>query len=225
MLGLTVENVLERTIIRTVIPHGAAQLAGAQVGSVIVRVGGRECGTLTHFETIDELRQSQRPLKLTLRRIPDAALKEGRREMSRLIQSPSTYKSARTRRLVKIGEPDQQPRAKRTLAYVTSRSRPQHNTIQPSQPCGSTTRLDTLNTLPLRSTRCSCLYRCLFCSHRRPFCSHICVAPLLLPALPSLVHSACGSHSRPLPSQVRRHPSRRTVALPTAMMRPPIIRL
>ena len=86
MLGLTVENVLERTIIRTVLPHGAAKKSGAQVGSLIVQVGGVKTFNLTHFETIDELRQSNRPLRLVLRQISDDALREAREEMGRLIR-------------------------------------------------------------------------------------------------------------------------------------------
>jgi hypothetical protein len=86
MLGLTVENVLERTIIRTVLPNGAAKKSGAKVGSLIVKVGGVQTYPLTHFETIDELRRSNRPLKLDLRMISADALKEARGEMGRLIR-------------------------------------------------------------------------------------------------------------------------------------------
>ncbi|KAL7539881.1 hypothetical protein ACHAXR_009677 [Thalassiosira sp. AJA248-18] len=87
MLGLTVENVLERTIIRTLLPDGAAQHAGAQVGSLIAKVGNVDTSNLTHFETIDELRQSQkRPLKLTLRHIGKDVLRRAREEMGRLIR-------------------------------------------------------------------------------------------------------------------------------------------
>eukprot|EP00978_Attheya_sp_CCMP212_P015484 scaffold39953_cov58-Attheya_sp.AAC.5 len=86
MLGLTVENVLERTVVRTVLPGGAAKHAGARVGSLIVKVGSIETTNLTHFETIDELRQSQRPLKLVLRRISKDALRGAREEMGRLIR-------------------------------------------------------------------------------------------------------------------------------------------
>jgi len=86
MLGLTVENVLERTVVRTVLPGGAAKKAGAKVGSLIVKVGSVETANLTHFETIDELRQSQRPLKLVLRRITKDVLKGAREEMGRLIR-------------------------------------------------------------------------------------------------------------------------------------------
>lgn len=39
MLGLTVENVLESTFIRTVVPNGMAAEAGAKVGSVISQIG------------------------------------------------------------------------------------------------------------------------------------------------------------------------------------------
>ncbi|GMI33944.1 hypothetical protein TrCOL_g13245 [Triparma columacea] len=78
-LGLTVENVLERTIIRTVIPNQSAHLAGAKVGSLITKVGRRETRELTHFECIDELRQSKRPLSLTLRPVKEEVLESGRR--------------------------------------------------------------------------------------------------------------------------------------------------
>eukprot|EP00536_Pseudo-nitzschia_multiseries_P011754 jgi/Psemu1/244071/estExt_Genewise1.C_4150030 len=86
MLGLTVENVLERTVVRTVLETGPAKKAGAKVGSLIVRVGNIETKNLTHFETIDELRQSQRPLLLVLRLIPEEALRAAREEMGRLIR-------------------------------------------------------------------------------------------------------------------------------------------
>lgn len=86
MLGLTVENVLERTVVRTVLPNGAAKRAGTKVGSLVVKVGTVETRNLTHFETIDELRQSVRPLKLVLRRIGKDALKGAREEMGRLIK-------------------------------------------------------------------------------------------------------------------------------------------
>jgi PDZ domain len=86
MLGLTVENVLERTVVRTVLAGGAAKKSGAKVGSLIVKVGNVETKNLTHFETIDELRQSIRPLKLYLRPISSAGLRSAREEMGRLIR-------------------------------------------------------------------------------------------------------------------------------------------
>jgi len=86
MLGLTVENVLERTIIRTLLPDGAAKRTGAKIGSLIAKVGNVDTSNLTHFETIDELRQSQRPLKLTLRHISSDVLRCAREEMGRLIR-------------------------------------------------------------------------------------------------------------------------------------------
>jgi hypothetical protein len=86
MLGLTVENVLERTVVRTVLTGGPARKAGAKVGSLIVKVGNVETNHLTHFETIDELRRSQRPLQLVLRQISDDSLRSAREEMGRLIR-------------------------------------------------------------------------------------------------------------------------------------------
>lgn len=85
MLGLTVENVLERTVVRTVLAGGPAKKAGAKVGSLIVKVGSVETKNLTHFETIDELRQSQRPLQMALRVVSDESLRSAREEMGRLI--------------------------------------------------------------------------------------------------------------------------------------------
>lgn len=93
MLGLTVENVLERTVVRTVQANGAAKKAGTKVGSLVVKVGSVETDNLTHFETIDELRQSQRPLKLVLRRISKDSLKNAREEMARLIRGGGFGKS------------------------------------------------------------------------------------------------------------------------------------
>jgi PDZ domain len=86
MLGLTVENVLERTVVRTVVPNGPAKKAGAKIGSLIVKVGAVETKNLTHFETIDELRQSNRPLQLVMRQISESALQSAREEMGRLIK-------------------------------------------------------------------------------------------------------------------------------------------
>lgn len=86
MLGLTVENVLERTVVRTVLTGGAAKKSGVKVGSLIVKVGNVETKNLTHFETIDELRQSIRPLKLCLRPISSDGLRCAREEMGRLIR-------------------------------------------------------------------------------------------------------------------------------------------
>lgn len=89
-LGLTVENVLERTIIRTVIPNQAAYMAGAKVGSLITQVGRRPTTHLTHFECIDELRQSKRPLELTLKVPNDQVLEDGRSIMLSLIDDSSS---------------------------------------------------------------------------------------------------------------------------------------
>ncbi|GKY90481.1 hypothetical protein MPSEU_000021900 [Mayamaea pseudoterrestris] len=86
MLGLTVENVLERTVVRTVLAGGPAKQAGAKVGSLILQVGTVSTAHLTHFETIDELRQSQRPLNLVLRHLSDDSLRRAREEMGRLIK-------------------------------------------------------------------------------------------------------------------------------------------
>jgi len=66
MLGLTVENVLESTYIRTIVRNGMAAAAGAKVGCIIAQIGENKTRNLTHFETIEMLRSSHRPLLLTL---------------------------------------------------------------------------------------------------------------------------------------------------------------
>lgn len=103
MLGLTVENVLERTIIRTLLSNGAAIHAGAKIGSLIAKVGNVDTSNLTHFETIDELRQSQRPLKLTLRYISSDILRCAREEMGRLIRGRNVPSSSSWEEVVKEG--------------------------------------------------------------------------------------------------------------------------
>eukprot|EP00804_Cyclotella_cryptica_P018776 CCRYP_007252-RA/>CCRYP_007252-RA protein AED:0.14 eAED:0.15 QI:0/0/0/1/1/1/2/0/1534 len=105
MLGLTVENVLERTIIRTLLPEGAAKRAGAKVGSLIAKVGNVDTSNLTHFETIDELRQSQRPLKLTLRHISADVLRCAREEMGRLIRGREEEGGGGNNRLLEGDKP------------------------------------------------------------------------------------------------------------------------
>jgi len=85
-LGMTVENILERTVVRTIQPGGPAMNAGIKVGSLILKIGNNETETMTHFEVIDELRRSQRPLKLKLRCIQKEQLRHAREEMGRLIR-------------------------------------------------------------------------------------------------------------------------------------------
>jgi len=109
MLGLTVENVLERTIIRTLLPDGAAKHAGAQVGSLIAKVGNVDTSNLTHFETIDELRRSQRPLKLTLRHIGGDTLRKAREEMGRLIRGHGLATIVGGRNSTTSGSSDSRP--------------------------------------------------------------------------------------------------------------------
>jgi len=85
MLGLTVENILENTYIRTVVPSGMAASAGAKVGCVISQIGEARTENLTHFETIEILRSSHRPLLLTLTPTPSNALSEMREYMGKLV--------------------------------------------------------------------------------------------------------------------------------------------
>jgi hypothetical protein len=131
MLGLTVENVLERTVVRTVLAGGPAKKAGAKVGSLIVKVGNIETRNLTHFETIDELRQSQRPLQLMLRQISDDSLRSAREEMGRLIRGSGFGK------IIDGGDhphPPQQQQQDTTTAAENGPSTTITTTITPQKP-------------------------------------------------------------------------------------------
>mmetsp|Transcript_4152 Transcript_4152/g.16108 ORF Transcript_4152/g.16108 Transcript_4152/m.16108 type:complete len:2006 (-) Transcript_4152:241-6258(-) len=85
-LGMTVENVLERTVVRSVIQDGAAQRAGILEGSLLVRLGTHSTAAMSHFETIEHLKQVKRPLNLRLRKMPPERLERRRSEMSALLQ-------------------------------------------------------------------------------------------------------------------------------------------
>jgi len=143
MLGLTVENVLERTIIRTLLPDGAAKHAGAQVGSLIAKVGNVDTSNLTHFETIDELRRSQRPLKLTLRHIGGDTLRKAREEMGRLIRGHGLATIVGGRNSTTSGSSDSRP----------WRDNNQQQQQQTRQPVGETFDIVLNNRWPSRSNK------------------------------------------------------------------------
>lgn len=134
MLGLTVENVLERTVVRTVLAGGPAKKAGAKVGSLIVKVGNIETKNLTHFETIDELRQSQRPLQLVLRQISEESLRSAREEMGRLIRG-----SGFGRIIDGEGIPPPMPQPGQAIDSVTLESQ--------QQPSGANRNIDVYSSL------------------------------------------------------------------------------
>ncbi|CAM9436532.1 unnamed protein product [Ectocarpus sp. 13 AM-2016] len=67
-LGMTVENVLERTVVRAAAPGGGAEAAGVETGSLLVALDGQSTKNSSHFEVIELLRVANRPLTLRLRR-------------------------------------------------------------------------------------------------------------------------------------------------------------
>ncbi|CAM9679562.1 unnamed protein product, partial [Laminaria digitata] len=67
-LGMTVENVLERTVVRAAAPGGGAEAAGVETGSLLVALDGLSMKDSSHFEVIELLRVANRPLTLRLRR-------------------------------------------------------------------------------------------------------------------------------------------------------------
>ncbi|CAN0368322.1 unnamed protein product, partial [Phaeothamnion confervicola] len=50
-LGMTVENVLERTVVRAVTAGSAAERAGVETGSLLTRLSGQTTRSMSHFET------------------------------------------------------------------------------------------------------------------------------------------------------------------------------
>ena len=99
-LGMTVENVLERTVVRSVVSDGAAASCGVVQGSLLVRLGAQSTAALSHFETIEQLKQAKRPLRLRLRKLPPSRLEQRRQEMSALLhfcrsEHPSPHPSPR----------------------------------------------------------------------------------------------------------------------------------
>ncbi|KAH8057255.1 hypothetical protein JL722_6905 [Aureococcus anophagefferens] len=65
-LGMTLENVLEQTVVHDVDAGGAAAAAGMRRGALLVAIGGESTFGLLHDEVIDRLRQPRRPLVLTI---------------------------------------------------------------------------------------------------------------------------------------------------------------
>ncbi|KAH8072831.1 hypothetical protein JL721_3481 [Aureococcus anophagefferens] len=79
-LGMTLENVLEQTVVHDVDAGGAAAAAGMRRGALLVAIGGESTFGLLHDEVIDRLRQPRRPLVLTVRDVPEDALEARRSE-------------------------------------------------------------------------------------------------------------------------------------------------
>ncbi|CAM9513679.1 unnamed protein product, partial [Ectocarpus sp. 8 AP-2014] len=93
-LGMTVENVLERTVVRAAAPGGGAEAAGVETGSLLVALDGQSTKNSSHFEVIELLRVANRPLTLRLRRVGRERLLRRRAEMRALTRPHGVFGGA-----------------------------------------------------------------------------------------------------------------------------------
>ncbi|KAG7402324.1 hypothetical protein PHYBOEH_000032 [Phytophthora boehmeriae] len=89
-LGLTVENILERTIIVDIKSGGAAEKANVRRSSWLVAINGERITHLTHKETLRLIETATRPLQLQLVMVPSADYKALRRQLSMNIRQQKT---------------------------------------------------------------------------------------------------------------------------------------
>lgn len=85
-LGMTIENVMERTIVRNINPSSEAAKLGIQTNSLLLQVGHTKTIDNTHIETLDLLKNSARPVKLRLRRLDPETVNQRRAQMQALVQ-------------------------------------------------------------------------------------------------------------------------------------------
>ena len=84
--GMTIENVMERTVVRAVHPNSEAARLRVKRDSVILKIGAASTLTQTHLETLDSLKNSVRPVKLRLCTISLPVLQQHRSRMQSLVQ-------------------------------------------------------------------------------------------------------------------------------------------
>ncbi|TDH70878.1 hypothetical protein CCR75_009562 [Bremia lactucae] len=89
-LGLTVENILERTIVVDIKSGGAAERANVKRSSWLVGLNGQRVTHLTHKETLRLIETAIRPLQLQLVLIPPKDYKALRRQLSMNIRQQKT---------------------------------------------------------------------------------------------------------------------------------------
>ncbi|ETI49761.1 hypothetical protein L917_06216 [Phytophthora nicotianae] len=89
-LGLTVENILERTIVVDIKSGGAAERANVKRSSWLVGLNGQRVTHLTHKETLRLIETATRPLQLQLVIVPPNDYKALRRQLSMNIRQPKT---------------------------------------------------------------------------------------------------------------------------------------
>lgn len=85
-LGLTIENVFERTVVRSVLEGSEAKKKGVKNNSLVISVGITNCLTQTHAETLDTLKRSTRPVKISFRLLDGSLLNQRRAEMQGFLQ-------------------------------------------------------------------------------------------------------------------------------------------
>ncbi|KAL4160101.1 hypothetical protein PRNP1_000672 [Phytophthora ramorum] len=89
-LGLTVENILERTIVVDIKSGGAAERANVKRSSWLVGLNGERVTHLTHKETLRLIETATRPLNLQLVVVPPDDYKALRRQLSMNIRQQKT---------------------------------------------------------------------------------------------------------------------------------------
>ncbi|KAG6613515.1 Protein phosphatase 2A regulatory subunit A [Phytophthora cinnamomi] len=89
-LGLTVENILERTIVVDIKSGGAAERANVKRSSWLVGLNGERVTHLTHKETLRLIETASRPLQLQLVIVPPDDYKALRRQLSMNIRQQKT---------------------------------------------------------------------------------------------------------------------------------------
>ncbi|OWZ24761.1 hypothetical protein PHMEG_000115 [Phytophthora megakarya] len=89
-LGLTVENILERTIVVDIKSGGAAERANVKRSSWLVGLNGHQVTKMTHKETLRLIETATRPLQLQLVIVPPDDYKALRRQLSMNIRQQKT---------------------------------------------------------------------------------------------------------------------------------------
>jgi hypothetical protein len=94
---MTVENVKERTVVRSVKAHSEAAEVGVLSDSLLIRVGDMDTHTLSHTETLEVLRHATRPVQLKFRIVNPQSLQRRRAEMRALVHQNSQNSQLQTR--------------------------------------------------------------------------------------------------------------------------------
>jgi hypothetical protein len=101
-LGMTIENILERTYVRTVQATSEAAKLGVQNNSLLLQVGSVSTKDHTHLETLDLLKNSLRPVRLRFRRMDAETVVVKRTHMQTLVQQQKYQVSIKRRNDAKV---------------------------------------------------------------------------------------------------------------------------